>query len=346
MRMVKCLAISAGLMLGGDPLRAEVVYDQITTGSITVTSPPFACNVGPCTPCVRTSPVNGPVIAFGQTGFNGAEAWGTVTGTFTASVLLDGVSVPASLLPSGSRFRSQVTLRHSFCRGFSGNDPCPGYACGVTYQIGSVSRSVVRTGATFPVEFPASEAVGGSFRFDFCNHDIVWGAGCDRAGSIGNRWFLVTPNPVRAAALPAGDATPVSFANLGLTVDKSSGSGGTLTATRVQGQLPVGALALFPDYPSYWELTSNLAPNSFEAEIQLRYDPAAIRPGVVEQSLKVWRVDLATGQCTGMTTTIDPVTHTAIATGVTGFATFYLSATSPPTATRKQSWGGVKTLYR
>ncbi len=348
MRPAHLFPATLWLVLASTTAQAQTIYDLATDGSA-FSSSAFACPTGSCTPCTRSSTTHGPVVAFGQTGFNGQNAWGTVTGTFNARARLDGVLVPGDLLPVGSLFRSYVFLRHNFCLGFSGNDHCPGYLCGVSYQIGSLSGSLGRSGnVLIPIDLPAEEAVNGTFRFDFCNHHIVWGAGCDIVGSIDYRWRVVTPAPVRAAAAAAGDIGPLAFPGTGLTIDKSSGPAGSITATRVTGLPPTTPLPA-PNaaaYPDYWEARTDLPPGGFAVDLILEYDAGRLEPGVVEQDIRIWRYDRGSGVWDELPTTIDAVAHTATARGLDRFSIFCLATDPKVVPARASSWGTLKTTYR
>ena len=103
-----------------------------------------------------------------------------------------------------------------------------------------------------------------------------------------------------------------------------------------------------PDYPEYWEVRSENAPGAIEADIRLQYDPTRLPPGVYEQNLLIWGIDLEADpdSCYLVPTSIDVITHTAIGTGLDRLDVFILSQTVPPTKTRNASWGKVKAIYR
>lgn len=327
---------------------AETVYDLSTDG-VSVSASQYACPSGLCTPCVGGSPTHGPVVSFGQTGFNGQNAWGTVNGTFSASARLDGVLVPGNLLPAGSFFRSYLFLRHSFCLGFSGNDNCPGFQCGVSYQVGSQVATLGRSSnVQIPIDVPAHEAVNGTFAFSFCNHHIIWGAGCGIVDSQNFRWRVHTPAPVRAIAVAAGDAAPFSFTGTGISIDKSSGPAGVISGTRVTGAPPVPPPppTVTPGYPDYWELRTDMPQGGFGVQLQLAYDPAQVSLDTPEQDLRIWRYDMITDQWTMLPTVIDLVAHTATVTGLDRFSIFCLGDQTKVVPAKAASWGTVKTIYR
>lgn len=348
MKTVAAVLAVLALVLAPVAARAETVYDLATDG-VTMSVSGYACPGGTCTPCVGGSPIYGPVISFGETGFNGRDAWGTVSGSFSARAVIDGVSLAGGLLPAGSYFRSYLAFRHSFCRGFAGNDDCPGYRCGVSYQVGSVSGAVGRTnGVSIPIDVPAEEAANGTFQFSFCNHHLTWGAGCNVPGSIDLRWRVVTPAPVRAMAAGAGDAAPLAFPGTGVTVDKASGPAGVVTATRVTGAPPVppALLPLSPGHADYWEIRTDMPQGGFAAQLQIAYDPARLVGGVDEQQLRIWRFDLAGQEWEMLPTVLDATAHTATTTGLDRFSLFCLGDMHKAVPARGRSWGSLKTIYR
>lgn len=311
-------------------IQAEDILEPVL-GTIAFSDPTYECvtcggkQEGTAGPCAESL-----VISLrGCPGPVGVENQGEIAGVISAlGVIVDGVRLHVGTLPTGSFYEHGLShLAPAFeCLGCHPLPRAcsPSYPCETDWIIGGLS-GVFHDTELRVFNTPAPETVTGlNFHFRFCNGNFTWGAGCNVVGSSGLRWRLHVPAPLRATSIPSGDAAAHSFPGTDVSVDFSSSPGGTVTATNVLGAPPYPPPGL-PLLPRYWELRTDMADNSFSAEITISYDPAEIPSGVAESTLSIWAYDVQNANWIRVPTTIDESANSATSTNLGRLSIFILA---------------------
>lgn len=300
----------------------------------------FACQASGsllCASCVQDSDDPGSIppliISFGRTGLSG-WSYGTLTGSLSLELEVDGLVLPPDLLPCDSWFSSRIGVG----AGYVPNSPCG--AQGLDYTINS-NVGLFTEGGNQEITIPVEEADLVQFEINFCNVSAHWGAGCNVNGSVNDRWVLHAAGPMNAAEAGAGDPGPLDFPGVGATVDFASGAGGLVSAMFSEMQPPHGPAPV--GTPGYWEIKTDMEDGAYEALVTLRFDAEDLPSGMEPDGLMIARYDHAEGGWQSLESTVDFEARTVSAS--TNELSKFVLTTMQVVEAKGASWGALKGRY-
>lgn len=338
---MKSVFLGLVALAAASPVVAGEVVVTPVLGDVELFTAEIECpgHSGACFLCVNDVDAPGDhrlMVAVGQA-IAFEEVTALVEGVVRPFVEVDGITVGPALLPTNATFRFGFRWRDT-----PFPPSCDGVAPHVTYRFGDAGDTTVSGDGTLEVLIPAAEALEVDFRISLCSQFAYFGAGCDVGGSSSSGWQLRLPGPLEVASADPGDADPIDLPDAAMSLDFSTGPGGTVTAVHV-------ATGVAPDAPpytgldGYWEPRGSMAAGSFEADVTLEFDPASIPVEVDPEDLVMVVLD-DSGRWEVLATIIDLDAGTAVA-GTDRLGTMAIvSGVSVPVGAG--SWGALKASFR
>jgi hypothetical protein len=321
------------------PVRAEVRIVPVM-GDIELSAGEVSCPSLPsgCTLCINDEDTTGDnrlIIAIGET-YPFTVTTGYAAGVVRPFVIIDGVRLTPDLFPCGAYLRCGVSWSDYFTP-----YACDGTPPGVTYQIGSMPEVTVTGDGSTHFDIPATDASEVPFEISLCSQFFYWGAGCNINGSSDKGWELYVPAAMNALSIPPGDAAPMPVPGSDFAIDFSSSAGGALSVSHVPADPPVAPS--IEHLNGYWDVHSDLAPGSFNAEVSFGFDTASMPPEVSPENIAVAIYNAYTDAWNFLPTTVDVTGQTA-STTTDRFSKFALVG-EMAVPTRETSWGAIKALF-
>jgi hypothetical protein len=272
------------------------------------------------------------VMAFGSRGNICDNSWGELIGTVNPIVTIDGVLInDVSLLPGEGYFYCGMNVLKQWCPTDNGYPDCPGFSCDSLFYNFDGQEGDISVGARY-FSFPVPTASDGvDFNIQFCNREVVWGAGCNIGGSIVYRWRLFVPGPIDAWSVPAHHNGPHDFPDTDASITIHDNPAGIITVTKAPGVAPEWSEC--DDVLSvYWDIRSNIPDESFWAQIAVSYDPSDVPADTREDHLTAWIYVESSENWRSFPTTVDTIAHVATVTDVTVLGPLVLADCPDPTS--------------
>lgn len=325
------LILPSVALAASTPVRGEFEFSEFQV----------SCPANPagCWTCVNDDATTGDhrlIVALGAN-FPALPTTGVAEGVLRPFLLVDGVRLDPGLFPCGATLHAGIKWLDRPLARACGDTPVS-----VTYQIGSAPAVTVNGDGNTSVTIPGDELAEIPFRFDLCSEFVYWGAGCEISGSSPHGFQLETAGFIDALEFAAGDPLPVDVPTSGFGIDVAASPGGRVSVSRVVGADPPGVPAV-DHLHGYWDVHTDLAPGSYEADVILRLDAGLFPPEVNPAGVVIGVWDPGAGAWRPLTTEVDVVAGTATAT--TGVLSKFVLVESAAVTTRGQSWGAMKASF-
>ncbi len=328
--LLPCLPVSAHAQVSHTPVLGDFEFSELTV----------SCPANPsgCFTCVNDADTTGDhrlMLVLGAS-FPNLVTTGRAEGVLRPFLDIDGVRVTPDLFPCGAVLRAGIQwLDRPLAQ------TCDGTPVSVTYQIGNDPEVTVTGDGNTQVLIPADQAHEIPFRFEVCSELVYWGAGCGISGSSMHGFRLDMPGRLDALQVEPGDSEQVAVSSSQFAIDFLSSPGGVVSVSRVQADVP--GTPFIEHLNGYWDVHTNMPPDSFTAEVTLDLNAVPLPPEVNPAAVAIAVFDPAEGNWQLLDTRLDLLGGTATAT--THRLSKFVVVESEAVPNLRSSWGLLKAAF-